>query len=312
MKFNGNVVLTAALVATLSAMVACAPAKRGAKFADRSGKNSTGNPAEKASGVRTMNTPEANELRDQIVSIDAAIQESNESEESQEQIDKLLEEYTAKGVSSLDPVKEEVQATEEEQSSEDNDQVGAVGGKAVTSSDRPKYIMSVRVNIANIGYLDLVGVSAKFGKATMLRTLTHVNKECATKYADLKIKAICTDKSCSQLLVQFNETARGSQAIHIEEVLNRKEVKDGELKVIKFSEVSRVEELEAKGVKVQKTVAVCKANEETSDESTLTATEKAAEAKAKEEAAVAKAKEEEDKKKKSDDSEEDVIAKLGE
>lgn len=303
MKLNGNLVLTAALMATLSLMVACAPAKRGTKFTDRSGANGTGTEAEKVGGIKRMETPEAKEFRDQIVMIDAAVQESKEDEESQEEIDKLLLKYTAEGVSSLDPI-EEAQETSEEEQDSDNQNTAGLKSKEPVSRDRAKYIMSVRVNIAGVGYLDLVGVSAKFGNAKMLRTLTHVNKDCATKYADLKIKAICADKSCSKLLVQLNSTSRGSQDLHIEEVLTQKETKDGLLKIIKFTEINRTKELEKRGIQVQEAAAVCKAKDETSEEAALTA----AEAKAREEE-NAKAKKE-DEKKKTDETEVDAIEAL--
>lgn len=268
MKLNSNLFLTAALAATVTAMVACAPAKRGAKFADRTGSNANATEAEKVSGVRQQQSVEAENFRDQIISISAEVEEANEDEESEEAIDKLLAEYVASGESSLEPIKEEEENQGQEESrSKDNSTQGLASNQPV-SNVRSKYIMNVRVNLANVGHLDLVAGSTKFGNAKMLRTLTHVNKECSAKYADLKIKAICADKSCNKLLVQFLSGARGSATdLHVEEVLTKKEVKNvetkhGEVKLLTFSEIDRTQELADRGVQVQTTMADCKSKEQ--------------------------------------------------
>ncbi len=265
MKFNANVFLTAALVATATAMVACAPAKRGAKFDDRSGSRSGGTEAEKAFGKTRINTPENNLFRDQIISIEAQIEEATDEDESKEKLETLEAEYKAKGVSGLEPVTAKVKS--------DTDDLVGVKGRQSESNERAKYVMSIHVNIADIGVLDFVGVEETFGDAKALQTLTLLQEDCRKKHDDLRVRAICGDKNCSKLLVQIVKKAEvGNQHLVLEEVLVKapqqatESEKSEDFKLTVFTALDRTEELLAKKINIVNEMATCKAPKATEEE----------------------------------------------
>ncbi len=297
MKFNGNVVLTAALMATLSLMVACAPAKRGTKFADRSGPNSGGTEADRFFGKQST-SDETKAFEQSIIMIDAMIEESDDSRIGRDKLAKIAAERSENKVSGLPEPKAEERGAEAEV--DENPGLAAERSK----DRRANSLITVRVTLEGIGALDYMEFNDEFGSKNNLVELLPANADCASKVANfLSVRAACADASCSQLAIQLVDE-RGEKKLFVNKFVERIGSPEGSpVKVAKYKAFVSALEVTDEKVKPAKPELACK-----KADAEVEAAKLAEEEKVKEEEA-AKAKKEDDKKK-TDDTEVDAIEAL--
>ncbi len=201
MKFNGNLLLSSALVATMSVMVACAPSKRGTKFADRTSANGKATDADRFFGKTTGNA-ESKTLQTKITYVDAMIEEAIDTKIAQAKLSKLAEDRSENKVSGLPEIKET------ERGEEVSDQSKIAPSNDLKNTRNP-YLITVRLQIEDKGALDYMAFNNQFGASKYLVELLPANEACATKVASkISVRAACIDKACAQLAVEIVDESK--------------------------------------------------------------------------------------------------------
>lgn len=328
MKFNSNVYLTAALVATLSTMVACAPAKSGTKFKDRTSANSGLPPVDRFFGKQDASAEDIKALNDKIILVVAVVEDSNGKMIGDIEVGDLRDERKKNGTSAI--AKPTINEPSKDNEDADSDETPAA---AARKSDRArnKHLITVRVVLSDIGAIDFMGLNYETGTRDSLIPLETVDTNCEKKFAQFSVRAACVDAACATLAVQVAE--EGSEG---EVQANMLLTRVGEINSGLVKKMSYKTETEVRAPVGADKVTSPVATSESSDESqvtvkssevqsanckaTLTDEEKAAEEKAKADAdakaksdADAAAEEESARKKKTEEGEAvEVVATLGE
>lgn len=212
MTKTSNAFLTAALVATLSAMVACAPAKKGAKFKDH-GAGGSNLPSADRFFKKQSSNEESAKFEKSVVMINARIEEATNSQIARNKLEAMAVERSEGKISGL-PEDETVERGTKV------DKKNVTGSKEPTN-DRNKYLISIRITLEGIGSLDYINFNSLYGSERELIELLPANAECASKVAEfIEVRAACVDRLCNQLAVQVADV-RSEPELLVNKILDQ-------------------------------------------------------------------------------------------
>lgn len=258
MKRQSNIFISSALIATFALVAACAPTSKSKKFKDHGG-SGKGSPTEKATGIRTDRSEEAKELSKIILAIDAEVEDADTAARRQ-MIDTRLAEVLAGNDSAMIEIattdkdkknKEVVGGVAVKEDDNGDTKAGLASNKnsnrierGAQSTERIPHIIKVLVTIDGVGTLKFAGKNTEFGTKALV-PLASTDKDCATKFADLKVRAACLTSGCTQLIVQVaKKLADKPTAAHIEEALQIQSIQaqdEDSLKKLQFNAKNRTE-----------------------------------------------------------------------